>query len=266
LPFRKEVGYFTRHYRKGARWYESLFETAPPGAVCGEISPDYFLCPEAADRIARHDSTIQVILCVREPASWAVSYYRYLPTQERRIPAFDDFLECHAVPDPRIFRRRSTPATFSIRNSIVERRVEQYRSLFGSRLLIYDFALFQRNPLLIMRSIEQFLGLVPWLTDDKLPGRPINSSHQRRFRLMSHLLGRDEFVSIAGFLFPRRFLQKIRLRLDLLSSPTVPHSQSRDDSALLEIARKKLSSDRNYFESLFAEGQVINGDGRRYPA
>lgn len=268
LPFRKELSFFTINHARGAAWYRSFFRQARTHQICGDISPDYFLHPAALPRLHAFSPRPKVILAVRDPAAWAVSFHRHIATFEWRVPAFADFLRRHPVPDNRLmnFRDRHKRATFAIADALVERTLEEYRHTFGPDLLIYSFDLFRSSPLTVMRAIEQFLDLPPKLVESQLPAGAINSSRRRNSRLLSYLLSREELITTADHLLPRSLMRATRGKFDRFTSaapqpPPVDPDYNRD----LVLARTHLASDCRYVETLLARAPIQFGDGRAFP-
>jgi hypothetical protein len=73
---RKEVDFFSYHYDFGFQWYEQRFATEAP-QLAGEISPSYLHAPGAAERAARYNPDMRIVLIVREPVSRALSNHRH---------------------------------------------------------------------------------------------------------------------------------------------------------------------------------------------
>ena len=269
LPFRKELSFFTINQARGAAWYRSFFRQARTDQICGDISPDYFLHPAAVSRLRAFSPRTKVILAVRDPAAWAVSFHRHIATFEWRVPTFAAFLHQHPVPDNRLvnLHSRHERATFAIADALVERTLEEYRHAFGPDLLVYSFDLFRSSPLAVIRAIERFLDLPPTLVEAQLPAGAINSSRRRNSRLLSYLLSREEFITAADHLLPRSLLSATRRKLDCFTSaalqpPPVDPDYQRD----LELARTRLATDCRYVETLLARAPIQLGDGRAFPA
>lgn len=265
LTYRKELGYFSTHREKGESWYRSLFDSARSDQICGDISPDYFLHADAPIRIAQFNPRPKVIIAVRDPASWAVSYHRHIATFERRVPPFAAFLERHPVPDNRLVRLRgsSWQPTFSIVDSLVSRQLDGFRRQFGADLLLYSFDLFRTAPVKVMQAIEGFLGLTPMLDASNLPPDAINASRRPNARILTYLLSREELISTVDRIVPRELLRSVRNRFDRIaavpsSAPVVDDPSYASD---LAMARERLESDRRYVTDLFRNHQIQLGNG-----
>jgi hypothetical protein len=82
----KETFFFDKRYRRGMRWYESLFGDPADSTICVEVAPSLLGKPAAAERLAKDLPTAVVICTLRHPIDRAVShYFHYLKTGEPDI-------------------------------------------------------------------------------------------------------------------------------------------------------------------------------------
>jgi hypothetical protein len=266
LPYRKEISFFSSNFSRGESWYNSFFKGSLPGQICADISPDYFLHPESAARILRGGGTQKVILAIRDPASWSVSFHRHLRTFQWNVPTFPEFLDSHQLPNNHIlaFCHRDPTAKFSISSSFIQRRIELYRSLFGCNLLLYSFEIFKAQPLRVLQAIERFLGLKQAFKPWNLPRGAINSSQRRNIKLLSYLFSREELIAAARRLIPPVWLQLIRMRFDHLSIPRGVKKLDLDYVSDVTFARTRLAGDEEFVGSLFAAGPIQLGDGQPF--
>lgn len=82
----KEPNFFSNDeiYAQGLEWYWSLFESAEPGALCGEASTHYTKLPtypETLDRLATELSDVKFIYMMRHPLQRLISHYIHEWTQ-----------------------------------------------------------------------------------------------------------------------------------------------------------------------------------------
>ena len=68
LPPRKEVHYFSLHYKEGLEWYSNFFAMAKEKQLAGEITPYYLFHPYVAERIAQDLDEVRIIILLRDPA------------------------------------------------------------------------------------------------------------------------------------------------------------------------------------------------------
>ena len=92
---RKEVRFFDRHYERGLGWYESFF--CPPEerdrySAVGEISPQYYLDPDCAKRIAAALPDVRLVVMMRHPVTRAYSNYGFCVQRANYRGSFERFL------------------------------------------------------------------------------------------------------------------------------------------------------------------------------
>ena len=73
----KEIDFFSYHYDFGFQWYERVFERMEHTVLAGEVSPSYFHGQGVAERVARYNPKMRIILIVRDPISRAVSNHKH---------------------------------------------------------------------------------------------------------------------------------------------------------------------------------------------
>lgn len=89
----KELDFFTDHFNRGYRWYESHFPGAE-GARRGECSPSYLYSADAPHRAHAYNPDFRIIAILRDPVSRAFSNHLH-ELRKGHIPAdtlFEDGL------------------------------------------------------------------------------------------------------------------------------------------------------------------------------
>lgn len=71
----KELGYYTRYYKKGSSWYSENFVYAEPDQIKGEATPEYLSDPLVAERVYRDNCNIKIIILLRDPVFRAYSAF-----------------------------------------------------------------------------------------------------------------------------------------------------------------------------------------------
>lgn len=257
VTLRKELRYFSHHHDRGAAWYAQQFHAAPPRAVCADLSPDYFMHPGVADRIASHPGQVRVALAIRDPADWAVSLHRHLRSFEPDVPAFPEFLQQCRYPDFQWPGQPHLGGAVSLTESFVSRRIEEFRSALGARLLLYDFARFEHDPLEALRWIERFVGINEPLPAAVLPAQRINARSGTARRRMTYWMSREPVSDLVGRLLPAGLAMRLRRQWESKTSL----QPSRDDEADLARARECLASERASVAALFRHSPAVRGDG-----
>ncbi len=69
----KEVDFFSYYFDRGYEWYERNFHDEVAVTHRGDISPSYFIHPDAAARAAAYNPDMQVFVTLRDPVKRAFS-------------------------------------------------------------------------------------------------------------------------------------------------------------------------------------------------
>lgn len=77
VPAAKDICYFDRSYHLGETWYFDHFKPGKKYAARGDISHDYFMSRDNAERILATLGRIKMIYCLREPVDLLLSAYQY---------------------------------------------------------------------------------------------------------------------------------------------------------------------------------------------
>ncbi len=259
LPFRKETNYFSFDYGKGADWYRHLYREIAPGEIGADISPSYFMHHEAIERIKKFDREIKVVLGVRDPADWALSFYSQILTYSWRVPPFAEFL------DSFLWQVEGQELLLVLRNGFVTRMIEDWRHAFGDDLLLYDFNLFQRDRLAVLRAIERFVGIRPYFAEGNFDNIVINASKRRNVRAITHLLTRSGMVSLWGAILPRRWLHFLRRLAEKLSQGQEHRNTVADTPENIQLAKAVFAAEGAAIKKLFAAGGIQLGSGAVFP-
>lgn len=76
LSSHKELDFFSRYFDYGFQWYERNFADCEGDAI-GEISPSYFNCYEAPERVKAYAPEAKILLSLRHPLERALSNHRH---------------------------------------------------------------------------------------------------------------------------------------------------------------------------------------------
>lgn len=260
LPFRKEVSYFGTNFNRGEQWYLDLYENIEEGQIPGDISPTYFMHDQAAQRIYDYNPNVKVILTVRDPVEWALSFYEQFASFDRNMPSFEEFVNGNYK-----VKLGDEFVTPTFKDNFILKRIEEYRSLFGKNLLIYDFAYFANNRQKVLQIIESFLGVEPFFHKGEFDDMQINASHRKNNQLVSYLLSREWLISIINKIFPRTIIISSRSLFDRIS---VRHNSNPNSGSAKErnrmLAEKELSEQRQNLKDLFKDAPVILGNGKPF--
>lgn len=153
-----ELHFFCKdeNYKKGLDWYRNQMPLSEPHQLTVEKTPNYFTSEIAMQRIQQMNSSIKIIIVVREPVSRMVS----------------DYVHNHSLhPERRPEKHFGTIATVAPTGEVDERCRELQPSLYDvhftkwlkyfnrSQILLVDGDTLVRDPVTELVRVERFLGL-----------------------------------------------------------------------------------------------------------
>ncbi|XP_025200365.1 heparan sulfate glucosamine 3-O-sulfotransferase 5-like [Melanaphis sacchari] len=152
-----EVHFFDRdeNYERGLDWYRKRMPYSFPNQITIEKSPSYFVTPEVPERIKAMNSSIKLLLILRDPVIRAISDYTQLhsnPLANRSSRSFEQLV----VKSDGTVNTNYRPVAVSTYHNHVYRWLDVFPrdQLFvvnGDRLIT--------NPVSELNRIETFLGL-----------------------------------------------------------------------------------------------------------
>lgn len=146
VPEAKDLYFFDREYSRGLKWYEKFFAPATSGQTAvGELSHDYILSDEVADRIRRDLPDVKLISVIRNPIDRTYSHYLYLRRSGLTQDSFSDALT--KFPD-------------LVENSRYSVMLQRYRDRFPDEQLCFlMFDDLKRRPQVFGNQLTDFLGI-----------------------------------------------------------------------------------------------------------
>lgn len=146
VPEAKDLYFFDREYARGLKWYEKFFAPATPEQTAvGELSHDYILSDEVADRIRRDFAGIKLVSVIRNPIDRTYSHYLYLRRSGLTQGSFQEALQ--AFPE-------------LIENSRYSVMLQRYRDRFPDEQLCFlMFDDLRRRPQVFANQLTDFLGI-----------------------------------------------------------------------------------------------------------
>nr|CAI5839296.1 unnamed protein product [Callosobruchus analis] len=168
-----EVHFFDRdeNYNKGLEWYRMQMPHSYPGQITIEKSPSYFVTPEVPERIRAMNSSIKLLLIVREPVTRAISDYTQL--RANAVAASPSgpppVAPSAAALPPKSFEQLAVfpngtinevyrPLAISVYHNYLHRWLEAFPR---EQILIVNGDLLIEDPVSQVQKIENFLGLEP---------------------------------------------------------------------------------------------------------
>lgn len=256
VPFRKEVNYFTVNYDRGLSWYQSLYEERDENQVAGDFSPPCFMDRKSIDRILSYDPNVKIIISVRDPVDWALSFYQQFKSFTFNMPSFKDFLEGYDYEIAgKVLKVKSKD------NYIVE-MINIFKEKFGKNVFIYDYYFFEKNPLAVLKEIERFIGVEPYFSEANFQNVRINASGRKNIKPLQYLLSREWFIKIMENILPRKAILYFRTHFDYASaSPSKKHEKFVHPEENILFAKEALNDQSHKIKELFELGPIQLGSG-----
>jgi len=245
IPFRRKTNYFSLHHCKGEDWFFSHFKDAPVERIAVDTETLAFFNPElkSPQLIRAFNPDARLILCVRDPAAWAVSLYHQIATFDSKITSFEEFLAGSYT-----LHEDGVEVRFRMRDGDIQARIGEYKEAFPNGILILRFRDVTEFPLESFRQIERFLGVAAFYGPENIITKVINSRNRRHNKLLNRLLRNEHLITLLRFLLPRRAVLAARWLFDgVLAGSNPKTNESRSDEAearMLRLARSHFKSDR----------------------
>lgn len=160
-----EVHFFDRdeNYKYGLEWYRKRMPYAFRDQITIEKSPSYFVTPEVPERIRAMNSSIKLLVIVREPVTRVVSDYTQIHSAKAAKGLHHQHLEQLVLNSDGSVNTQYK----AVRISIYQRYFHKWLEVFprdqihvvnGDRLI--------QDPVFELRKIERFLGLETRISRD----------------------------------------------------------------------------------------------------
>lgn len=257
LSYRKELNYFNNASKLTDESYAKQFDCRA-NQICGDISPAYFLDLNSIDRIKKFSPDAKIIMGVRSPIDYVVSYYNQLHKFIINPPKFKDFVDGKFT--YKIGTREFTPSFF---NDSIYDAIAAFCSEFGDKLLIFTYEQLDNDPLVLMKKVEKFLGINPYFNSDNLINIKINASDRKENRVIGAIAANEMVIKLASFI-PAPFIAKLRKMV----SVTNANNREEGNKVLIseedmEYAKAGLVSQSDKIADLITEPFML-GNGNPY--
>lgn len=259
LPHRKELSFFCSNYKKGEMWYANFFNSINSNELGLDISPVYFLDPASIQRIKQFNSNIKIILCIRTPSDWILSWYSQLLSHELHLPPFDSFIKNHWF-KPSI----GDKIQINLGQNYISHTINEYVKIFDDKVLIYHYDFFKKDPLLLLRYFEQFLNLPDYYNEENFENIIINAGNRKNVWLVSYLLSRESTVRLLEFCIPKKKLQRIRNSFDRGSTPNGGLNNRIYTKENIQLAKDFFHDDDKFVDSFFSSHPIQLGNGKTF--
>ena len=188
--------------------YEAVFSKATNEIAVGEVSPQYFRCPNAARRIYEYSPEAKLVLSLRNPADRAFSGFMM---RTRRGEAVKGFY------------KELTPKSSHVKEGFYYKRLKRYLDLFPrEQIKIYIFEEFKKNAAGTILDLYRFLGVDTGFTPDT--SVKYNPGAVPKFRLLNKLFYHPKLINMTKSVVPegvQGMLKQVR-ELNLAVTPKMP--------------------------------------------
>ena len=258
VPFRKEVNYFGANYGKGPEWYSGLYKDSKSGQVLADISPPCFMDPESDKRIKNFNHNTKVILVVRDPVEWALSFYSQFASFNYNMVPFSEFLNGYS------YNVGQKAITVRFLENYIVNRISEIIDNFKGNIFVYHYKVLEDNPVELFNKLENFLGIGPFFNEETVVTKKINASGRRNFIWFSRLVSREGVINFLGKVFPRKLTMAVRKQFDSLSSKNSVQSRYVHSERDYQLAKERLKDQKVWVDKLFQESNyIIPVDGWR---
>ena len=259
VPVRKEIDFFSVNYYRGESWYLNFFEKMGKNHAGFDISPMYFLDRDAPERILKFNPDIKVILIIRNPYDWIISFYKHMQAKSLRKIYFTAFLHQYD------YKKDGKTLSISFQDHFIKKQISLYKQIFGSQLLLCDYQIFKNSPLLVLRALEKHSFIDNFFNEHNFNNVIINASDHEPFKIINILMQSKIFADIVVKLVPKRFI--ITSRYKLQSSKSKPKNQKKElsiEEEQIDYARNLCSKDEQYISKIFKQSSFILGNGKSF--
>lgn len=188
--------------------YKDIFSNTKDEIAVGEVSPQYFRCPNAARRIYEYEPKVKLVLSLRNPADRAFSGFMM---RTRRGEAVKGFYE------------ELTPQSSHVKEGFYSKRLKRYLDLFPrEQIKIYIFEEFKKNAAGTISDLFGFLGVDTAFAPDT--SVKYNPGAVPKFRLLNKLFYHPKLINMTKSVVPegvQGMLKQVR-ELNLASTPKMP--------------------------------------------
>ncbi|KAM4704434.1 heparan sulfate glucosamine 3-O-sulfotransferase 1-like [Rhinophrynus dorsalis] len=154
-----EVHFFDwdENYLKGIEWYRSLMPFSYENQITIEKTPGYFTSPHAPERIHDINSSVKLLIILRDPTERVISdytqvYYNRLESH-KPVQPFEDM----------VIKNGALNIKYkAIQRSLYDMHMERWLKYFSlDQIHIVDGNTLIKTPLMELQKVERFLNLPP---------------------------------------------------------------------------------------------------------
>ena len=149
-----------KNYHRGLDWYRNQMPCSKKGQITVEKSPQYFVHKFIPERVHTMNSSIKLMLIVREPVSRCVSHFSHV--QSVKPGSLGSFEQTVFAKNGEINEENDV-----VLSSMYDKHIQKWLKYFTlDQIHIVDGDNFRNNPVEELRRTEKFLGLRPFFNED----------------------------------------------------------------------------------------------------
>lgn len=179
VPIAKDVQFFDLNYEKGLEWYLRFFAPGAGKKAVGELSHDYYLYPEAAERIRQDLPDVRLFCCLREPIGETMAVF--LQQRKEFVSSMQSFEEF-------AFREETLK-----RSDYYYNLLPFYECFPRDKILVLFFDELRRDSAAFIRRVYEFLQVDAGYEPQSLDRRVLPASEPRSFGF-AHLAYQTGFL------------------------------------------------------------------------
>ena len=150
-----ELGFFNKKYSKGLEWYRKMMPCSFSNQVTVEKTPSYFQSLHAPERIYDMNSSLRIIVLVREPVARTLSQFTFFKSRSSNYSnmGFKEALyKEHA--------EEIDEKSYFVKHSIYDEAMERYLRYFKrDQIKVIHSDDFKTDPYAVLHDLETFLNL-----------------------------------------------------------------------------------------------------------
>ncbi len=155
---KKEIHFFDDEdsYQQGLDWYRKKMPYSFPGQITIEKSPAYFIAEQVPERIYHMNSSIKLLLVVRDPVERAMSDYLQITLKQQAKGMETHSFESMAMTLSGEVNIEFPPVTRSVYYHYLKNWLDYFPL---NQIHIVDGNQLVKNPLSEIQAVEKFLGV-----------------------------------------------------------------------------------------------------------
>ena len=167
FPRQKELHFFDKDRLFAAEpvdyaAYHAHFDPRPPQRLLGESTPAYLYWPQAAERIARYNPAMLLIVVLRNPITRAYSHWNMVRQWKREPLSFLDAVSAEAERMRTLPPRRAMQIAYVDRGFYCRQLERLWRHIPRAQTLVFRNEDLLEAPREVLARTAKFLGIAPF--------------------------------------------------------------------------------------------------------